>query len=767
MNRKRSHRLSKKPFITRTMGLSPWVLVVGLLAGCAEPAEPLPDFVGDPFSLVDPRIGTGGHYFGVGSGFAGAALPFGMAKPGPDTTGPNGAESFHHCSGYHADDTIIIGFSQVHIHGTGAPDYGALLLQPVLQAPDEPWREGDYASRFDKNTENMEPGYYSVLLADSGIQVELTATERCALHRYSYPTGQATGELIIDLGHAIAGCRAGPAELHVDGSAAEVSGWMQYSGSLTGRSGGVRLFFVARFSTSFTDWRTWSDGTISQQAASTQGQDVGAVLRLDTSQPVTVRLGLSPVDEQGARNNLERELAGLDFDDTRGQARGVWQEMLGLIKVAGGDEQQRVIFYTALYHALLTPTLYTDVDGRYRAFDNQIHQADGFTYYTDFSLWDTYRTVHSLFALILPGRQRDMVLSLLDMGRHLGYLPRWPAGVGDSGSMIGTPAEIVIADSYLRGVGSFDAAQALATLVADASADRPDGGREGFARYTELGFLPADEFSHATAKTLEFAIADAAVAALARELGEDELAERFAARAQNYRNVFDPGSGFMRGRLADGSWLEPFDPLNWNAPEYDEGTAWQYLWLSPQDPEGLAELLGGTGPAAEKLQAFFSTPEPDDPLKEFLPKIYYWHGNEPDLHAAYLFNHFGRPDLAQYWVRQILASRYGTGPDGLAGNDDCGTLSAWYLLSASGIYPLAGLPVWELGSPLFTRVLFATGGEHGLEVRALAASADNLYVQSLRLNGQALDEPRLSARQLAQATLLEFELGPEPGDLPR
>lgn len=739
----------------------------GTACGRSGHQEPLPEFVTDTFSLVDPRIGTGGKYFGVGSGFAGAALPFGMAKPGPDTTGPNGAESFHHCSGYYAADDIIIGFSQVHIHGTGAPDYGALLLQPVLQAPAEPWREDDYASHFDKSTEVMEPGYYAVQLADSGITVELTATERCALHRYSYPAGQATGEVILDLGHAIAGCEAGPAELHVAAQTSEVSGWMHYSGSLTGRSGGVRLYFVARFGSPIDDWQTWSDGAVTHQAASAQGQDVGAVLRFATTLPLTLRLGISYVDEAGARDNLEQETAGLDFDAARAQARQRWQEMFDKIKVAGGSHEQRVMFYTALYHALLTPTLFTDSDGRYRAFDNQVHQAEGFTYYTDFSMWDTYRTVHSLFALILPGRQRDMVLSLLDQGEHLGWLPRWSAGVGDSGSMLGTPAEIIIADSIVRGVSGFDAGQALAALVADASADHPGGGREGFARSAELGWLPADEFSHATAKTLEFAIADAAVAAAARYLGEGELAERFAARAQNYRNVFDSASGFMRGRLADGSWLEPFDPLNWNAPEYVEGTAWQYLWLVPQDPEGLAELLGGPQAAAAKLLEFFTTPEPDDPLKEFLPKRYYWHGNEPDLHAAYLFNHFGRPDLTQYWVRQVLASRYGTGPDGLAGNDDCGTLSAWYLFSASGFYPLAGLPVWELGSPLFERVRFELGPDRNLEVRALGAGADNLYIQEARLDGQPLAQPRLSPSQLAGATLLELLLGPQPGDFGR
>ncbi|MBW1870921.1 MAG: GH92 family glycosyl hydrolase [Deltaproteobacteria bacterium] len=737
-----------------------------LFTACGnDTQQPIDEIV--PFELVDPFIGTGGHYFGVGSGFAGASLPFGMAKPGPDTTTEHGASDFHHCSGYHADDEYINGFSQVHIHGTGAPEYGALLFMPIVQFGPEMILESNYRSIFSKEYEHGTPGYYSVILDASGTQVELTATEHCAYHRYTYPPEISSGTVIVDLSHAIAGCKVAEAAVFVEPMDSEISGWLIYQGSLTGRSGGVKLYFAARFNQVLDDWTLWSDGQLSVKSIEANGVDVGAAVAVNTQAPVTVQIGLSYVDIAGARNNLSAELFGKDFDTIQEQAKEAWSRALERVMIEGGSEDQKTIFYTALYHAQLTPTIFTDADGRYTGFDLQVHQADGFTYYSDFSMWDTYRTVHSLFMLMAPDRQRDMVISLLKMHEHGGHLPKWPAGTGYTGCMIGTPADVVISESYLKGITNFNVESAFDAIKHNATTAQASGGRAGVARYMELGYVPADEVDGATSRTLEFTVADAAISAFAEALGHSQDAEDFANRSRNYRNVFDSETLFMRGKNVDGSWAEPtaeFDPLDWAADYYTEGTAWQYLWLAPHDPQGLIELFGSPEAFVNKLEAFFSTPEPDDPIWEFLPKLYYWQGNEPDLHTAYFFNAAGRPERTQFWARNILATRYGTGVDGLAGNDDCGTLSAWYIFSSAGFYPIAGLDFYYIGSPLFDRITFDLGNEKVFEITAKDVSEENLYIQSARLNGTTLEVPHFTHTIIKDGGTLELSMGSQPSE---
>jgi predicted alpha-1,2-mannosidase len=715
--------------------------------------------------LVDPFIGSGGLYYGVGSGFMGASLPFGMAKPGPDTTTEHGAVDFHHCSGYHYDDPIIDGFSQVNIHGIGVPDYGALLFMPTIGFDLNKTHEPGYRSAFSKDTEEASPGYYAVTLDDTGIRVELTATTRCAVHRYAYPAGTTDGYVVIDLSHALQGCSVSDSQVQVDGPGSEVAGFVHYVGNLTGRSGGFRLYFAARFNQPLESWTLWRDLELLEDEPQASGANVGAGVQVKTDTPVEIRIGLSYVDLEGARNNLEAEAQDNDFDSLRDQAREFWNTQLRLVDIQGGNARDRTMFYTALYHAMLTPTLFTDADGRYTGFDKLAHQAEDFTYYTDFSMWDTYRTVHSLFDLILPARQRDMLISLLTMKDQGGYLPKWPAATGYTGCMIGTPADIVITESYLKGITDFDAEAAYAAIKQNATTAQPAGGRAGILRYLELGYLPSDEVGGATSRTLEFAVADAAIARFAAALGHDQDAADFAGRAQNYRNVWDPETQFMRGRLADGSWAEAtadFDPLGWDLEYYTEGDAWQYLWLVPHDPAGLAELFGSNEAMYEKLEAFFSTPEPEDEIYKYLPKIYYWHGNEPDLHAAYLFDEIGRPDRTQHWVRHVLETRYGIGPDGLAGNDDCGTLSAWYVFSSSGFYPIAGQDFYLIGSPIFERTVFDLGSGKTFEVIAQGASPQNKYIQSARLNDRDLESPRFTHADIAEGGRLELVMGPEP-----
>ncbi|HSA22249.1 MAG TPA: glycoside hydrolase family 92 protein, partial [Myxococcota bacterium] len=516
-------------------------------------------------------------------------------------------------------------------------------------------------------------------------------------------------------------------------------------------------------------WTAFQGDELTDGAPLALGSEAGVAFRFGALEaPLTVKIGLSYVDVEGARANLEAEVAGRGFDELRDEARGAWNGMLSRVRVAGGTELERRKLYTALYHALLHPTRFQDVDGRYTGFDLQIHQAEGFTYHTDFSMWDTYRTLHPLLGVLYPEVERDLVLSLLAMRAQGGFLPRWPAATGYTGCMIGTPADVVLADSYLRGVEDFDVEYAYQAVVENATLPMEKIGRDGVERYLELGYVPADEFGDSAALTLEYGVADGAIATWAEALGKADDAAAFRAHARGYQALWDPDTQFLRGRNADGSWAADeggvFNPLDWAAPYYVEGTAWQYLWLAPHDPAGLLGLFPTPEEAAAKLEAFFATPEPENPLSEFLPKMYYWQGNEPDIHAAYLFNDAGRPDRAQYWVRHVLATSFGDGPDGLPGNDDLGTMSAWYVWSAAGIYPSAGQEWYWVGSPLFERFVFEPSPETRLEVRALGASATRMYVSAAHLNGRRLDAPRFSQRDIQQGGRLDLDLQDQPAE---
>ncbi|MBN2494706.1 MAG: GH92 family glycosyl hydrolase [Deltaproteobacteria bacterium] len=751
-----------------------WTLLAlsSMLAACGPAADGddglIPLDPAPPADYVDTAIGTGGHYFGYGSAFAGACAPFGMAKPGPDTTTVYGAAEFHHFSGYHAEDDLIEGFSSVHISGTGASDYGALLLMPSCGFDASKTTESGYRAAFLKREEQTRPGYYRVRLADSGIVAELTASARCAVHRYTYAAAEIEPAVVLDLSHAIPGCEVSEARLEVSEDGSEWTGHLRYHGSLTGRSGGVVLYFAARTPRP-ASWQLWQERELAPGARSAAGRDLGAGIVFPAgSESIEIQLGLSYVDAEGARANLEAEIGSAGFDEVRARAEADWDELLGRVRIAGGTASERKRFYTALYHACLTPTTFSDADGRYTGFDLQVHEAHDFVYYTDFSMWDTYRCLHPLLVLLAPERQRDMLRSLLAMLADGGDLPKWPAGTGYTGCMIGTPADVVFADSFLKGVQDFDVETALDAVIRHATEPAEHAGRAGVARYLELGYVPADEVGGAAARTLEFGVADAAIAAWLDAMGRGEQADAFRQRARGYRWLYDPEVGFLRGRNADGTWsTEPgedaFNPLDWQ-PYYTEGSAWQYLWLAPQDPQGLAELLGGAQAAADKLETFFSTPEPESDLSEFLPDVYYWHGNEPDLHAAYLFVDFGRPDRAQAWLRHVMETRYGDGPDGLDGNDDCGTLSAWYVFSASGLYPNAGQVEYWIGSPLFERVVFDLGAGLELEIRALGASEARKYVRSASLDGQALEGARIDHAALRSGRILELDMSAEPSD---
>ncbi len=752
----------------KTIGTIASIALSLLLAACGGESRPVDQT--PPVELVNTFIGSGGTYWNFGSVFPGANRPFGMAKPGPDTCPSfDPCFEFHHFGGYHYDDDLIHGFSQVHISGTGGVDYGALLFMPTRGFDDQKTGDSKYLSAFQKESEQASPGYYSVVLDDHDIEVELTASDHCAFHRYVFQPGAADGYVIVNLSHALVTCSVSDAHLNIDAAAREISGSLLYDGRLTGRSGGLRLFFSAVFNQPLSHWTVWRDGELLTDQISAEGTDLGVAVAVDTAEPVEAQIGLSYVDVEGARKNRRAELDGKDFDSVRAEARKAWEDKLALVSIEGGTHDERIKFYSALYHAMLHPTLFSDTDGRYTGLDKQVHTAGGFLYYTDFSMWDTYRNLHSLFDLIIPDRQRDMLVSLVKMSEEGGSLPKWPAGTSYTGCMIGTPADVIISESYQKGITDFDVHSAYAAMVEHASGPVQNAGRGGIEYYLTLGYVPADKIGGSVSHTQEFCIADAAIGALAELLGKTQDAADFGARSKNYKNHWDPNTQFMRGKNEDGSWVESdedFEPLDWGAEYFTEGDAWQYLWLAPHDPQGLVELFGSADAMGDKLEEFFSTPEPDTGgiPPEYVPPRYYWQGNEPDIHAAYLFNEVGRPDRTQHWVRHILETRYHAQAAGIPGNDDLGTMSSWYVFSSSGFYPIAGQTLYYIGSPLFTKTTYQLGNGATLVVKARGADAKNKYIQSARLNGKSLDVPWFYHQDIKDGAVLELKMGPQPSD---
>jgi len=697
-----------------------------------------------PADEVNPFIGAGGIGYGAGSAFPGPCLPFGMARPGPDTAIMGAHLSFHHCSGYHYSDNQIRGFSHTRLSGTGLPDYGNVLVMPTMKRKKDYSREKTHRARFTHDKEEAEPGYYAVTLDPSGIRAELTATRHCGLHRYTFP--EEAGRIIIKADHAIMNdvCAAwiekGPAENTFQGMAHQC-------GSLTGRNGGVEVFFAVRIRGGVKGTGLFGEGRA--------GKPSGAWVEPAGPGPVEVEAGLSFISVESAARHLDRELAGKSFDQVRAEAKAAWDEALSVIEIRGGSEEQRRIFYTALYHCMIMPTDVTEAGGLYRGFDEKVHRADGFRYYTDFSLWDTFRTAHPLLSLIEPARSADMMQSLVMMAKQGGWLPKWPTGYRYTSCMIGASADNAVADAWLKGVRGFDVEKAYEAGRWMAMNPVPHeagyAGREGIEDYISLGYVPSDRHGSAASRTIEFSYNDWCLANLAEAVGKQDDARMFHRRAKSWRALRDPGTGFLRGKKSDGAWAKPFVPWSW-AGFYVEGNARQWLWAPLHDPEGLIEFLGGPDEFARRLDGFFakSARRPDT----LLPDPFYWHGNEPDIHAAYLFNYAGRPDLARKWVRWIMEEKYADAPDGLDGNDDCGALSAWYVFSALGFYPVAGSDLYLAGAPLFDRAeLHLPGGD------LLVTAQGDLWGDapvSVILNGERLEKPWFRHQDIADGGKLIF-----------
>ena len=703
--------------------------------------------------LVNPFVGTANH----GHTYPGATVPFGMVQLSPDTR----VEGWDACAGYYYSDSSILGFSHTHLSGTGVADYGDVLLMPTvgpvrIQRGDPSHGVPGYQSTFRHSGESASPGYYAVRLDDYGIRVELTATRHAGIHRYTFPHSDSAN-VIIDLVHGLGPDRVLESKLQVVGDR-EIVGFRRSEGWAKNQI----VYFAAQFSKAFRSFGLANEELVREGRRVASGKSLKGFVRFKTQrdEKIVVKVGLSTVSIAGARRNLQAEMPSWDFDEAKAAARKSWNGELNKIWVDGGTLEQRRTFYTALYHSMLAPDVLSDVDGQYRGMDGNVHKSKDFEMYTVFSLWDTFRAEHPLFTIIDRKRTLDFVRSLLQKYEESGLLPVWELASNETWCMIGYHSVPVILDAYVKGIRGFDAQAALIAMRHSAELDH-----FGLKAYRENGFIPSEAESESVSKTLEYSYDDWCIAQFASAVGNKRIASEFGERAQYYRNLFDPTTGFMRAREND-RWFEPFDPASVNF-NYTEANAWQYSFFVPHDIAGLIQLCGGKEKFSEKLGQLFSTSQSlsgrnQADITGMVGQ--YAQGNEPSHHAAYLFDYAGYPWRTQEMVRRIVDSLYNADPGGLCGNDDCGQMSAWYVFSAMGFYPVTpGLPYYAIGSPLFDRVRIHLEGGLTFEIRAQGNSSRNLYIQSARLNGAGYDRTYLKQEDIMRGGKIEFKMGPEPG----
>lgn len=692
------------------------------------------------YQYINPFIGTGGH----GHTYPGAVQPFGMVQVSPDTR----LEGWDGCSGYHYSDSIIYGFSHTHLSGTGVSDYGDLLLMPISGENNfDNHPQNGYPSTFRHNKEIAEAGYYRVYLDKYDIQAELTATLRCALHRYTFPKNSKEGKVVIDLEHRdqLLGLA-----LTTHGNT-EITGFRRSSAWAKNQ----HLYFVIQFSTPFTEQQTKE---ILLDSINTVSKAI-LTFNLEKKPEIIARVGISAVSLDGARKNLEKELPHFDFDKIKKEAQSHWNKAVSKITVAGGSEEQKHIFYTALYHNLIVPNTFSDVDGQYRGMDGKIHRAENFDVYTIFSLWDTFRATHPLYTLIEQKRTLDFIQTFLRHYEEGGRLPVWELAGNETDCMIGYHSVSVIADAYLKGIRGFDEKLALEAMLH--SADRNEKGLNSLRQNSVIEMSDNPE---SVSKNLEYAYDNWCIAMMAKEMGNDTIYQDFIRRAQYYKNNFDAKTGFMRARF-NGGWFAPFAPeeVNFN---YTEANAWQYSLFVPQDISGLMQLLGG----AEKMEAwldklFSTSSELKGTEQADITGLIgqYAHGNEPSHHKAYLYNFVGKPHKTQAMVRRILSEMYQNAPDGLSGNEDCGQMSAWYVLSAMGFYSVTpSSDFYVIGSPIFDTVTLNLENGKQFSILAKGVSAKNSYIKSATLNGQAYPFSYLKHSDIMQGGRLELEMSDKP-----
>lgn len=693
-----------------------------------------------PYDLVNTFIGTGGH----GHTYPGATLPFGMVQLSPDTrlTGWDG------CSAYHNTDSIIFGFSHTHLSGTGISDYGDILLMPFNSNKEVSYNDlieqKLIPSKFKKENESASPGFYKVHLDKPDVNVELTTTLRTGIHKYIFNKSD-NNKVLLDLQH-----RDKVLSFNIDvESNTSISGYRQSEEWATNQ----HAFFYMEFSEPFE---------ASLPANNIEGKDYYRILSFDNNiKGLLIKVGISAVSVEGAKANFEAEGQSNDFESYRADAKTIWSKALNKINIKSNDEEKLTVFYSALYHTMIAPNTFSDVNGNYRGMDQNIHNDSVNTTYTIFSLWDTFRAAHPLYTILEQEKTNEFINTFLKHYDQGGRLPVWELSSNETECMIGYHSVSVITDAYNKGLTDFDANKALEAMIKGANLDH-----FGLESYKKYGYIRAADESESVSKTLEYAYDDWAIAQFALAQGDTATYEEFSRRAQSYKNIFDPNTGFMRARL-NGGWFKPFEPseVNFN---FTEANAWQYSLFAPQDITGLIDLYGGVENFENQLDGLFSaSSETSGRHQADITGLIgqYAHGNEPSHHMAYLYNYIGKPWKTQERVNQIINEQYWNGPDGLSGNEDCGQMSAWYVLSASGIYAVTpGLDYYTIGVPAFDEVTYNLENGNSFTFKAPSLSETNKYIQSATLNGDNYTKSYLPHAAIMNGGEIIFEMGPTPSN---
>jgi len=721
-------------------------LALAMVLGACQQKTEITDF--EPTAYVNPLIGTGGH----GHVFVGANVPFGLVQLGPTSI----PQEWDWCSGYHESDSTLIGYSHTHLSGTGIGDLFDVTVMPVNGEVTYARGDGKSAetgmwSLSDRSREVVRPGYYKGYAMRYGVQAELTATQRVGMHRYTFDHAEDAA-LVIDLENG--GCWDTATEAQVQQLDDHTLCGYRYS---NGWANDQRIFFYAVFEKPIKSLQLIADGAPVEGNMATS-KILYARAEVDASEPVMLKVALSPTSTDEAKKNMEAELPGWNFESVCQEADAAWNSELRKVKVQTTDEQVMTTFYTALYHTMIAPSEFCDVDGSYYGADHQMHAGEGFTNYTTFSLWDTYRAAHPLLTILQPKRVPDMVNTMLRIYDQQGKLPVWHLMGCETDCMVGNPGIPVVADAVLKDLPGIDAERAFEAMKTSAMLDE----RGGAAR-KQYGYIPWDTMKESVAYELEYELADWALAQVAKKLGKTEDYEYFLKRSKGYQQLFDKELRFMRGKGSDGTFHEPFDPFSSSHinDDYCEGTAWQYTWLVPHDLHGLVELFGSEDAFVQKLDSLFIVE--GDMGEEASPDIsgligQYAHGNEPSHHIAYFYTMLNRPEKTADKVRQVLSEQYRAGRDGLSGNEDVGQMSAWYVLSTLGFYqvePAGGR--YYFGSPLFDKAeIQVPNGKFIIITKN--NSAENKYIGSVKLNGKSYDKLYIDYADIMKGGVLEIEM---------
>jgi predicted alpha-1,2-mannosidase len=691
--------------------------------------------------FVDPYIGTGGH----GHVFLGASVPFGAVQLGPT----NRSQGWDWCSGYHYSDSTIVGFSHTHLSGTGIGDLGDISILPSID---------DKLALYTHDKEVVKPGYYGVRMAPSNIHAELTASERVGYHRYTFPASTAA-KIRIDLRSGIGWDIATDTYIKQINDTT-IAGY-RYS---KGWANDQRIFFTAIFSKPFEKFVA-ADSSSVLTGSEFRGKKLVATAYFNTkeNEQIQIRVGISPVSMENAAMNIKAEIPGWNFDEIVAKADGSWNKELGKLDIKTANLKDKRNFYTALYHTMIAPSTFNDHNGDYRGTDKNVYKNANFTNLTTFSLWDTYRAAHPLYTIIQPKRVNDMINTMLAIYQQQGKLPVWHLMGNETNTMVGNPGIIVVADAVLKGFNSFDHKLAFEAMKKTAMLDE-----RGLNFVKKLGYIPADSTVESVAMGLEYAIADWSIATVAQKLNKVEDYKYFHKRGLNYQNYFDKSTQFMRAKVGPGKWRTPFDPVKsiHRADDYTEGNAWQYTWLVPQDPEGLIKLMGGSAPFTKKLDSLFLVEGHlgDDASPDISGLIgQYAHGNEPSHHITYLYTYAKQPWKTAKHVRHILNDLYTDAPDGLSGNEDVGQMSSWYIFSALGFYPANPISgAYVFGSPLFDEATIHLESGRKFNIKVENNSEQNIYIQSVLLNGKARNSSILKHQEITAGGNLVIKMGSQP-----